>query len=76
MVVPFDFEIKPPMNVEVRLVSFRTWVRFPPSPFFKNIFKLQILLNYTQWRNFEKVINKVKDSCKNFKQNGSNWLRD
>ena len=30
--------------------------------------ELQILLNYTEWRNFENVINKAKDSCKTAKQ--------
>ena len=27
--------------------------------------ELQILLGYKEWRNFENVINKAKDSCKN-----------
>ncbi len=31
--------------------------------------ELQQLLEYTQWRNFEEVINKSKESCKNAKQN-------
>ena len=26
--------------------------------------EMQVLLEYTQWRNFEKVINKAKESCK------------
>lgn len=30
--------------------------------------ELQLLLNYTEWRNFENVINKAKDSCKTAKQ--------
>ena len=34
--------------------------------------ELQILLNYTEWRNFENVINKAKDSCKTAKQDINN----
>lgn len=30
--------------------------------------ELQVLLNYTEWRNFENVINKAKDSCKTARQ--------
>ena len=30
--------------------------------------ELQILLNYTEWRNFENVINKAKEACKSSKQ--------
>ena len=30
--------------------------------------ELQSLLNYKEWRNFENVINKAKDSCKTAKQ--------
>ena len=38
--------------------------------------ELQILLNYTEWRNFENVINKAKDSCKTAKQDISNHFVD
>jgi DNA-damage-inducible protein D len=31
--------------------------------------QLQTLLDYTQWRNFESVINKAKEACKNAGQN-------
>ena len=34
--------------------------------------ELQTLLNYTEWRNFENVINKAKDSCKTAKQDINN----
>ena len=34
--------------------------------------ELQNLLNYTEWRNFENVINKAKDSCKTAKQDINN----
>ena len=38
--------------------------------------ELQTLLNYTEWRNFENVINKAKDSCKTAKQEISNHFVD
>lgn len=38
--------------------------------------ELQNLLNYTEWRNFENVINKAKDSCKTAKQDVFNHFVD
>ena len=38
--------------------------------------ELQILLNYTEWRNFENVINKAKESCKTAKQDINNHFVD
>lgn len=38
--------------------------------------ELQTLLNYTEWRNFENVINKAKDSCKTAKQDINNHFVD
>ena len=38
--------------------------------------ELQNLLNYTEWRNFENVINKAKDSCKTAKQDINNHFVD
>ena len=38
--------------------------------------ELQGLLNYTEWRNFENVINKAKDSCKTVKQDINNHFVD
>lgn len=38
--------------------------------------ELQILLNYTEWRNFENVINKAKESCKTAKQDVFNHFVD
>ena len=38
--------------------------------------ELQILLNYKEWRNFENVINKAKDSCKTAKQDVCNHFVD
>ena len=38
--------------------------------------ELQTLLNYTEWRNFENVINKAKDSCKTAKQDVFNHFVD
>jgi len=37
---------------------------------------LQKLLGYKEWRNFEKVINKAKESCKNSKQQPSDHFVD
>ena len=38
--------------------------------------ELQNLLNYTEWRNFENVINKAKESCKTAKQDINNHFVD
>lgn len=38
--------------------------------------ELQKLLEYTEWRNFEKVIKKAKESCKNSKQSPSDHFVD
>ncbi len=38
--------------------------------------ELQTLLNYTEWRNFENVINKAKESCKTAKQDINNHFVD
>ena len=38
--------------------------------------ELQNLLNYTEWRNFENVINKAKESCKTAKQDVFNHFVD
>ena len=38
--------------------------------------ELQQLLEYTQWRNFEEVINKAKTSCENAKQKVSDHFAD
>lgn len=38
--------------------------------------ELQVLLNYTEWRNFENVINKAKEACKSFKQDVNNHFVD
>ena len=38
--------------------------------------ELQILLSYKEWRNFENVINKAKDSCKTAKQDVCNHFVD
>ena len=38
--------------------------------------ELQTLLNYTEWRNFENVINKAKDSCKTANQDINNHFVD
>lgn len=37
---------------------------------------LQVLLDYTQWRNFLQVIEKVKTACLNSKQNVSDHFVD
>jgi DNA-damage-inducible protein D len=37
---------------------------------------LQLLLGYTQWRNFQNAIDKSKESCKNAKEDTENHFRD
>lgn len=38
--------------------------------------ELQLLLDYTQWRNFEKVIDKAKESCKTTNESVSDHFAD
>ena len=38
--------------------------------------ELQILLGYTQWRNFENIIDKAKDACRNAGENVSYHFAD
>ncbi len=38
--------------------------------------ELQVLLGYSKWQNFENIINKAKDSCKNSKQEIVNHFTD